>query len=536
MSVSESPDCSSECTHWLREARSGNREAFCKLCTETTVNRLLVVICSDLPSRLRAKIDPENILQEVLDRAWRDLKTLKEVSAPGFRRWVCAIARHRVCDVVRYYNNRKRAARREEAFPRLPDDSAFRYDHTASDSVVRREHIAKVLQADDRLEEAETLLSDLLARQRRMTPSNQVATETTLIMLAENLIGQDAASAAEPLLRECLQARRRRLRAGHWKIGMVEVRLGECLTSLNRYAEAKELLISGYRSIRAEVGKHDRRTVQALDALANLHLARGRFAEADEWYTMLAHDFWVEPPANWKPHNPVNLSVSGEIVRAWSPDGVTSITVFIDEVSAPIAVSQLVADTIRAANRLGAEVTEQAVRVIAGKQAAWVVDVGNGYGGAVFRGGPVRIMQHSVRIPRMDDCVGLLLTTPESDFDTHEAAFRTMPDTLEVYGEQVSQGPAPEPENLDFEKAPAGARRSAWLGAAVRLAAHARQGLRGHDRQRRCSQRPPERQNRGTGCGGGVGGARRNAGPVYAGGLLSGAGSALLGVSADAER
>ena len=155
MSVSESPDCSSGCTHWLREARSGSREAFCQLCTETTVNRLLVVICSDLPSRLRAKIDPEDVLQEVLDRAWRDLQTLRELSAPGFRHWVCAIARHRVRDVVRYYNNRKRAAKREEAFSRLPDDSAFRYDRTASDSVARREHVAKVVEALDDLNPSE---------------------------------------------------------------------------------------------------------------------------------------------------------------------------------------------------------------------------------------------------------------------------------------------------------------------------------------------------------------------------------------------
>ena len=325
-----------------------------------------------------------------------------------------------------------------------------------SDTQRATAELAKVLQADDRLEEAEALLRDLLARQRRMTPPDQTVTESTLIMLAENLIGQGKASAAEPLLRECLQARRRRLRAGHWQIGMVEVRLGECLTSLSRYAEAKQLLIGGYRSVRAEVGKHDRRTVQALDALANLHLARGRFGEADEWYTMLAHDFWVEPPANWKLYNPEGFDVSGEIVRAWSPDGATSIIAFIDEVPAPIAVSQLVADTVRAVGRLGGEITEQAVRVIAGRKAAWVVDVGQGNGGAFFRGGPVRMVQHWVRIPRMDDCFGLLLTTPESDLETYEATFRKMLDTLEVYGEQVSEGPAQEPENLDFEKAPVG--------------------------------------------------------------------------------
>ena len=73
----------------------------------------------------------------------------------GFRRWMCAIARHRVCDVVRYYNNQKRAAKREEACPRLPDDSAFCYNRSASDSVARREHVAKVVEALDDLNPSE---------------------------------------------------------------------------------------------------------------------------------------------------------------------------------------------------------------------------------------------------------------------------------------------------------------------------------------------------------------------------------------------
>lgn len=145
-------DSPSALTRALQEAHRGDREAFCQLCAGATLSRLLIVIGQALPARLHAKIDAEDVLQEVLDQAWRNLPSLNQVSLPGFYRWVCAIARHRVCDAVRSLDNQKRAARREEAFDRAADESVFRYDRTASDSIVRREHVARVIEALDELE------------------------------------------------------------------------------------------------------------------------------------------------------------------------------------------------------------------------------------------------------------------------------------------------------------------------------------------------------------------------------------------------
>lgn len=149
----EHPDSLTLAT-WVQQARRGDRVAFDRLCTPQAVQRWLVIIGLLMPSRLRAKVDPEDILQEALARAWYDLRNLREVDGPGFYRWVSGIARHVSADVVRSFSQQKRDQQREEGFMRGGDSGVFGYSHTPSRSVVRREETARVVSLLDELKES----------------------------------------------------------------------------------------------------------------------------------------------------------------------------------------------------------------------------------------------------------------------------------------------------------------------------------------------------------------------------------------------
>ncbi len=80
-------------TCWLNEARRGNKEAFGRLCGTDSWQRWLIGIACSLPPNLRSKVDPEDVLTETLEQAWRDIGGLKDVSTQGFHRWIAGISR-----------------------------------------------------------------------------------------------------------------------------------------------------------------------------------------------------------------------------------------------------------------------------------------------------------------------------------------------------------------------------------------------------------------------------------------------------------
>lgn len=141
-------------TRWLNEARRGNKEAFRRLCAPDSWQRWLTAIAVSLPPHLRSRVDPEDVLLETLEQAWRHIGDLKDVSTQGFHRWISSIARHRVADIIRHHQRPRRDVRREDGSPSPSWAGAFRHDHTPSKSVARREQLAKLAALLDELSES----------------------------------------------------------------------------------------------------------------------------------------------------------------------------------------------------------------------------------------------------------------------------------------------------------------------------------------------------------------------------------------------
>jgi hypothetical protein len=174
------------------------------------------------------------------------------------------------------------------------------------------------------------------------------------------------------------------------------------------------------------------------------------------------YDFQLSPPPGWSRFDPAGLSVPGEICRGWTPDGTTTITVFIQKPDTAFHPRRLLDISIAALKQRGAVIKEQEVRKVAGMQAMWLVAAGDGTGGALTGTGSIRTYQHWVALPRERNVLVLLLTGPASGFPAADVAFKTMLGTLQVSGRQTAEQqksePAPLPSapvNLDFE-APAG--------------------------------------------------------------------------------
>lgn len=141
-------------THLLEEARAGDQHVFGRLFAEFSSERCLLMIAASLPESLRSKLDPEDILQVVFERAWRNIAALQEANSAGFHRWIAGIARHVVADAIRRFHFEKRHVRREKAFHTASDSGAFACAHTPSQSAARREQAVKIAAILDELKES----------------------------------------------------------------------------------------------------------------------------------------------------------------------------------------------------------------------------------------------------------------------------------------------------------------------------------------------------------------------------------------------
>ncbi len=114
----------------------GDNDAFDILCRN---HRAVVLgtITRMIGSGARTRIDPEDVLQDVLTTAWSQLRDFRWQGAGSFRRWLEGIARHRVLHLSRREQRRaellelhrpvetepspSRGTRRTERFERLKD-------------------------------------------------------------------------------------------------------------------------------------------------------------------------------------------------------------------------------------------------------------------------------------------------------------------------------------------------------------------------------------------------------------------------------
>jgi RNA polymerase sigma-70 factor (ECF subfamily) len=141
-------------SHGLVErVQQGDREAF-SLLFEKYRTRLAVIIHYRLGSSLRRDADVDDVLQETLLRAYRDIESF-EYKAPGsFMSWLARIADHVIVDAARAQNRKKRAGEhvrfRSESNPGGPEPADY---HTPSRIFSENEAMGKFLEMLSRLPE-----------------------------------------------------------------------------------------------------------------------------------------------------------------------------------------------------------------------------------------------------------------------------------------------------------------------------------------------------------------------------------------------
>lgn len=108
----------------LEKARTGDPDSLSRL-FEQNRRRLAVLIYFKLSPTARRESEVDDILQDTLLRAFKDLDSFRYTTPGSFMRWLSAIADHSIVDRIRYLNRQRRAAEevpfRSESNPLGPD-------------------------------------------------------------------------------------------------------------------------------------------------------------------------------------------------------------------------------------------------------------------------------------------------------------------------------------------------------------------------------------------------------------------------------
>lgn len=130
----------------VEKARAGDRDSLSTL-FEKHQRRLAVLIYFKLSPESRRDSEIEDILQETLLRAFKDLNGFAYRSPGSFVRWLSSIADHVIVDRLRYLSRDKRAGAelrfRSETNPAGPDPADSR---TPSRIFAQREQFAHLLE------------------------------------------------------------------------------------------------------------------------------------------------------------------------------------------------------------------------------------------------------------------------------------------------------------------------------------------------------------------------------------------------------
>jgi hypothetical protein len=144
------------------------------------------------------------------------------------------------------------------------------------------------------------------------------------------------------------------------------------------------------------------------------------------------------PPQGWQQGDPTTLTLPGTACCVWSPDGTTSVSVFVQNSGKPYNPRVLLEQSAEALQKsLNAEVRTKEVVTVGGMRGFSLVVSGPGTGAAIDGKGAVRTDQHWIAIPRDKDVVIFLMTTPDEKFAANDAAFQTMLGSLKVTGTQT---------------------------------------------------------------------------------------------------
>lgn len=150
-----------ETEHIAAKAALGNPDAFAAL-VERTRGSLDTWVALRLGPKLRGREAEEDIVQETLLQAFRTLDTFEAQGPGSFRRWLLAVAEHRIKHLHRFHSAQKRDSAREVVRPQNANEVTLmqRLAESASgpatlvSSRERREHLVRAIEnLDDDLRE-----------------------------------------------------------------------------------------------------------------------------------------------------------------------------------------------------------------------------------------------------------------------------------------------------------------------------------------------------------------------------------------------
>ena len=145
------------------------------------------------------------------------------------------------------------------------------------------------------------------------------------------------------------------------------------------------------------------------------------------------------PPQGWQQGDPTKLSLPGDPCCAWSPDNTASIVAFVQKIGKPLNPKVLLEQSAQALQKnFGAQVKTKEVRDFGGKRGFSLVVSAPGNGAAIDGKGTVPTTQHWVAIPREQDVIIFLMTTPDEKFAANEQVFQGMLTSLKVSGTQTA--------------------------------------------------------------------------------------------------
>ncbi len=143
-------------------------------------------------------------------------------------------------------------------------------------------------------------------------------------------------------------------------------------------------------------------------------------------------------PQGWQQGDPTKFTLPGDICCAWSPDNVASIVAFVQKTGKPLNPKVLLDQSAQALQTgVGAQVKTKEVIDVGGKRGFSLVVTAPGNGAAIDGKGTVLTTQHWIAVPREQDVIIFLMTTPDEKFAANEQVFQSLLSSLKVSGTQT---------------------------------------------------------------------------------------------------
>jgi hypothetical protein len=137
-----------------------------------------------------------------------------------------------------------------------------------------------------------------IAVERKLSGNDSPYVANSLQELAKTLLAEQKFAEAEPVSRECLDIRGKKL-PDEWQTFNARSLVGASLLGQKQYAEAEPLLLSGYGGMKQREDKipaaGKRYVKETLQRLVQLYEATGRSEEAADWKKKLGDSDKVEP-------------------------------------------------------------------------------------------------------------------------------------------------------------------------------------------------------------------------------------------------